>query len=72
MPIQVSSNDYEGHPVVSDLAWKEVDFLLKLNNDKHHVYFKSIGRVLLHVELGDLLRLILADQPSRTTLHTTL
>lgn len=50
MAAQVANASFQLHPVTADPAWKQVDSLLKLNDEKYHIYFKQIEQtVLLHV-----------------------
>ncbi|KAJ5654860.1 hypothetical protein N7490_001863 [Penicillium lividum] len=52
MAAQVANAHFERHAIAADPAWKEVDSLLKLSDEKYHVYFKAIERVLLHNHLS--------------------
>lgn len=49
MATQVANAHFERHPVAADPAWKETESLLKLNEEKYHIYYQVIERVLLHV-----------------------
>lgn len=51
MTAQVSNIQFERHAVGGDPAWEETQSLLRVSDEKYHVYFKAIERVLLHVSL---------------------